>query len=684
MSILLGNGDGTFATNSTSILSDGLSDLAVGDFNGDGLSDLAAVGADPGTIWLAGIATTATAIGVIVPGSGTHLVLASYEGDSDHLPSTSPTVSVVAGKPTMSLVRGSGQTAVVGTRFADPLEVVVRDAENNPIPGVTVDYSGAGLAFSSPTATTLANGHATIVATPTTTGNLTATATVDGISKPITFSLIGIATKLSTTTALSISPASSVAPGTVVTLSASVLSAGKPASPGQVLFCNAAAAHCTDINLLGQAQLTGNGTAAIKLRLGSGSHSIKAEFQGTHVTMRSVSPAQSLTVTGKSTTTTTSIHVYNQVFTSKVTAQGALPETGMVRFLDATNDQYPFASALLNPADRVPLFRMASSVSTIWFPTDVQVGDFNGDGIPDLVTGSIYGSTLAILLGNGDGTFTTKSTLLDVDSLAAVGDFNGDGILDVATYSHVLLGNGDGTFTAKSTLGVGGPLAVGDFNGDGIPDLAVTNPECDDCGSFVNILLGKGDGTFTAKSTLDVGGVGIAVGDFNGDGITDLAEPYTSDDTTYTMNILLGAISTMSTATVSGVTVPGVGTHHVYAQYPGDTNHAGSRSATWSVVGTKIKTSAELSVSPGTTVAAGTTVQFTATIAPGEYANYTATGTVFFYNGSTVIARGTVTNGQAVYSTNALGPGVYHLTAAYPGDTNFTASTSAEVTLTVN
>ena len=98
----------------------------------------------------------------------------------------------------------------------------------------------------------------------------------------------------------------------------------------------------------------------------------------------------------------------------------------------------------------------------------------------------------------------------------AIGDFNGDGILDLVTANSaldtpgtpgtvtILLGNGDGTFTTKSTPGVGnGPysVAVGDFNGDGIPDLAVANTG----DNTVTILLGNGDGTFTTKSTPGVG-----------------------------------------------------------------------------------------------------------------------------------------------------------------------------------
>ena len=119
----------------------------------------------------------------------------------------------------------------------------------------------------------------------------------------------------------------------------------------------------------------------------------------------------------------------------------------------------------------------------------------------------------------------------------AIGDFNGDGILDLVvanegTYPNytdggvsILLGNGDGTFQAAQKYeAVASPIcvALGDFNGDGIPDLAVSNPS----ESVVHVLLGNGDGTFQTYpiSYLRQGVCNsLAVGDFNGDGRADLA-----------------------------------------------------------------------------------------------------------------------------------------------------------------
>ena len=356
--ILFGHGDGTFTIESSPSAVPG----TVADFNGDGLSDVAVANYGLGAvnILLAGAATTAITTTVAVPGSGTHNVFASYPGDSDHDASTSTNVAIIAGKPVMDLVSGNGQTGIVGRHFVNPLEVVVKDAENHPLPGVTVNFSGAGLAFSSATATTDTHGDAEVVATPTAAGNLTAAASVTGIAEPVTFSLKAIAMEYPTATTLSISPGIMVTPGTVVTLTALVLPEGKPVSPGIVVFCNAAAAHCEDVNILGQAQLTGNGTATLRTRFGLGAHSIKAEFHGTYFIAASTSATQTVTVSGKYQSATT-ISASSGTFSSSVSTPGPIPLLGTVQYLDETNRKYEFASAPLGKKARPFRSRLAFS-----------------------------------------------------------------------------------------------------------------------------------------------------------------------------------------------------------------------------------------------------------------------------------------------------------------------------------
>jgi hypothetical protein len=120
----------------------------------------------------------------------------------------------------------------------------------------------------------------------------------------------------------------------------------------------------------------------------------------------------------------------------------------------------------------------------------------------------------------------------------ASGDFNGDGIIDLAVTNinpsrydgvKILLGKEDETFQAPVTYRVGDfpfSVAVGDFNGDGILDLAVANNlDPHRASGSVSVLLGNGDGTFQPQVKYHVGRypMAVAVGDLNGDGKPDLA-----------------------------------------------------------------------------------------------------------------------------------------------------------------
>jgi len=384
----------------------------------------------------------------------------------------------------------------------------------------------------------------------------------------------------STTTTLAVtaggSATTAVVSKTVVTLTATVKAGATAVTTGQVNFCDATAKYCTDIHLLGTEQLTSAGTAMLKFVPGIGSHSYKAIFVGTTSDASSSSSDSALKVTGTYPTATTiaqSGSAGNYTLTATVAGFGDAPgqasPTGMVSFLDTSNGNSVLGRAALQTVTPGLSWFNSQTPATGTFPSSIAVGDFNGDGHPDLAVVNYGARRVTQLLGNGDGTFNEADggiPYIDINSaypdFVAVGDFNGDGKADLVIASSngntltVFLGNGDGTFKAApgelpTTGNYPYSIVVGDFNRDGNADLAVANL----LGNTVTVLLGNGDGTFTAAKVSPATGRGpnsIAVGDFNGDGIPDLAVT-NSDDNTVT--VLLGnGDGTFSAAKVSPAT----------------------------------------------------------------------------------------------------------------------------------
>src|SRR5215831_13493405 len=173
----------------------------------------------------------------------------------------------------------------------------------------------------------------------------------------------------------------------------------------------------------------------------------------------------------------------------------------------------------------------------------ISVADFNTDGNPDMVVSNGNGqtstsSTVALLLGDGTGNFNPAKEVPAGRQPSAVlaGDFNHDGKADYITSNldantiSVVLGKGNGAFNdigpdIPSNGAFSTQVIAGDFNNDGIPDLAQVNTGLiRNEGNTISVLLGKRGGGFQAAQTSKVGRqpAGLAAVDFNHDGHLDL------------------------------------------------------------------------------------------------------------------------------------------------------------------
>jgi large repetitive protein len=312
----------------------------------------------------------------------------------------------------------------------------------------------------------------------------------------------------------------------------------------------------------------------------------------------------------------------------------------------------------------------------------IVVGDFNGDGKPDLFLVTDLG-TPCIRLGNGDGTFQASITVPGVTGLTSqpiIGDFNGDGKLDVAltTSSSIdmLLGNGNGTFsisTVSSLSGVG-ELVAADFNADGKRDLLATTTT-----GFI-LFLGNGNGTFQAPTPLNFSAppanlfstTTIATADLNGDGNPDLVMSSTSDS----MSVFLDNAIVTATATLTGVSIPGGGTHFADAVFPGNSNYLTSTSSLVPLIGSPVPTALTLQATPSSSVP-GQQVALTAVLSPFSVGSMSTNGEpILFSIGGSSIGSALLSSGVATLQTTSLPTGAETVTAKYQADTNFQTSSA--------
>ena len=462
-----------------------------------------------------------------------------------------------------------------------------------------------------------------------------------------------------------------------VTVTANAPGAGIPT--GSVTFADGSTTIGTGtLNSAGQATFASSA-------LSVGSHSITAVYSGDPNFIGSTSTALGQTVNKDGSTvaitSSASPSVLNQSISFTVTVSAAAPgsgtPTGTVQF---TIDGSKFGSAVALAGGSAT----SGSISTLKLGNHTVTASYGGDGnftasaapsftqvvnqdntttnLVVTVNPSVYGQSISFTasvaaVAPGTGTPSGSVTFSDGSTLGTVTLTAG-----AATYTTTRLATGQQSITAayngNSTFATSTSALTQTVNQDGTSTVVTASANPSVYGQSV---------TFTATVSAAAPGSGTPTGSVTFmDGSTTLGS---------------GTLNGSGRATISTKTLA-VDLHAITAVYGGDGNFITSTSPTLNQAVNQDWTSTALSTSVNPSVY-GQSVTFTATVSAAAPGSGTPTGSVTFMDGSTTLGSATLSSGKASFKTTSLVVGSQVITAVYGGDGNFTTSTSAALTQTI-
>ena len=406
---------------------------------------------------------------------------------------------------------------------------------------------------------------------------------------------------------------------------------------------------------------SGNTATFTTSALTGGSHSITAVYggDGDYVTSTSSAVTQTVNLAASTTTLVSSANPSTSGGSVTFTATVTSGASGLVTFMEGTATLGTGTINGTTATYSTAALTAGSHIITAVYGGDSNYATSTSSAISQTVNASSTTTTLTSSANPSTyGDSVTFTATVIAGATGTVTFMDGSSTLGTATLS-----NGTTTFSTTS-LAVGSHSITAVYSGD-------SNYPGSTSSAVSQTVNQAGTTTTLASSTYPSS---------YGDSVTFTATVTAGATGTVTFK---DGTTTLGTGTISGTTATfstmalTAGSHIITAVYGGDANYTGSTSSTVSQTVNQAGTSTTLASSTYPS-SYGDSVTFTATVTAG------ATGTVTFYEGSSVLGTGTISGTTATFSTMALTAGSHSITAVYGGDANYTGSTSSAVSQTVN
>jgi hypothetical protein len=567
----------------------------------------------------------------------------------------------------------SGQSVAIGVAYPWPFSVLVTDANNNPVPSVTVTYAvpgnGASAVLSSTTAQTDASGVASVTGTANgTADSFSVQASVSGVTPSVFFTVNN--QKASSVTTVSGLPQDPVVYGSSKTTLTSTtnLSAPNPAlstPTGSVTFQD-------NLGNIGQPSAVAGGHAVYSDYFMAGNHYFVAQYTGDSNYTPSTSSTLNYQVTQAPVTLTAlpgqSIPVFSAGSTLSATVTGAHSGAGILvpgsggtatvsyAFFNGSTQVGASYSTTAVPgaSNSTVVLTIPSAVANTAGPYSVHVA-FNGD--------SNYQASGASLAGGSGNSLSVSFTVqqatpeLALNCAEVTYDGNPHSCVGSATGNGGARVAGTWSYSPTSATGAGSTTVTGTFTS--------TDSNYTSGGTAGNTL------------TIDKAAQSISFASTSAstNSVTYGVPPITLSVTGGTSGkpVTLSILSGPGSLNGNLLTIIGAGTVTVAADQAGNSNYDAATEVTHSIVVNQAASGVSLSSNPNP-VLVQNTITLTATVTSSAG---TPTGVVTFLDGITPLGAGTLSaSGVAMFPTASLAIGSHSITASYGGDTNFASSGS--------